>query len=168
VGSITVGFSRPKAWFSPFSWFIRLGYWSPFSHAYIEFDLDGLDRRVVLQASGFSINLISEDSFDAKEIVFREFELPITEPNLLKLKQFGIDQLGKPYSLKGIVGMILVRAAKLIGKKIESPWAYDGSSDFCSELVAQILKTYGGVAVGLDPADMSPKDVYDLLLNLKP
>ena len=164
MNSIVVGFSRPKAWLEPFSWLIRLAYWSPISHAYIRFELNGIP--VVFQASGLKINLVSEALFDSVEFVYKEFTLPIEEDKKKLLIEFAINQLGKPYNIWGILGMSIVRMGQLIGIKISSPFPYNGSSDFCSELVAYILETYDGIDIGENPADESPQAVLALLSKI--
>ena len=161
MDSIIVGFSRPKTWLEPFSWLIRLAYWSPISHAYIRFELDGIP--MVFQASGLKINLVSQSLFDSAEDVYKEFTLPISEDNKKALIKFAINQLGKPYNILGILGMAIVRIGQLIRLKIKSPFPYNGASDFCSELVAYILETYDNVKIDENPADESPQAVLDLL-----
>lgn len=164
MGSLVVGFSRPRSWFEPFSWLIRLAYWSPISHAYIRFELDGIP--VVFQASGMKINLISQSMFDSVDLPYKEFILPIAEDKKKALIQFAINQLGKPYNIWGILGMAVVRMGQLVGIKINSPFKYNGSSDFCSELVAYALETYDGIDIGENPADESPQAVLNLLTKI--
>lgn len=170
--NIIIGFSRPKSGFQPFSWLIRLAYWSPFSHAYVQFDIPKVGP-VIFQASGTKINLISEELFNSKEIVYKEFTLPISSKKKMEVIKFAIEQLGKPYSLRGILGMAIVRIGQLLGKKWHSPFNYNGSSAFCSEIVAKILEKYENIDMG-NVSDDSPKAVYDVLerinseLALKP
>ena len=161
---IIIGFSRPKAFFEPFSWLIRLAYWSPISHVYIRFELNGMP--VVFQASGLKINLVSDVLFDSVEDIYKEFTLPIAEDKKKALIHFAINQLGKPYNVLGIFGMALVRIGQLLGIKINSPFPYNGSSDFCSELVAHILESYEGINIGTNPADDSPQAILNLLTKI--
>ena len=161
MNEITIGFSRPKGGFQPFSWLIRLAYWSPFSHAYVQFDIPK-SGTVIFQASGAKINLISEELFNSKELIYKEFTLPISAKNKKEVIKFAIAQLGKPYNLRGILGMAIVRVGQLLGFKWHSPFAYNGSSAFCSEIVANILEKYEDINLG-NAADDSPKAVYDVL-----
>lgn len=161
MDKIIVGFSKPKNWFEPFSWLIRLVYLSPFSHAYIRIQLDVLDENIVFQASGLVVNFIGESLFDSKEDVYKEFTFPIN--NKKAFLQFAINQLGKPYSISGVLGMGLVRIGQLIGVKINNPFQYDQTSDFCSELVAYILENYDGVKIETPVANLSPADLYKII-----
>jgi len=161
MNEITIGFSRPKGGFQPFSWLIRLAYWSPFSHAYVQFDIPKIGT-VIFQASGAKINLISEKNFNSKEFIYREFTLPISSKKKIEVMKFAIDQLGKPYNIRGILGMSIVRIGQLLGKNWSSPFAYNGSSAFCSEIVANILEKYEDIDMG-NVADDSPQAVYAIL-----
>jgi hypothetical protein len=165
MDQITVGFSRPSGWFEPFSWLIRLAYWSPFSHTYIKYNVPGLNMNLIIQASGLQINLISEDVFNSREIIYKEFTLSIDSANKKSLIQFGLSQLGKPYNVKGIFGMMFVRLGQLLGKNWNNPISYTGSSDFCSELVAYILENFDNINMG-DVSNLAPSDVYKILSNL--
>lgn len=161
MDSITIGFSRPKGGFQPFSWLIRLAYWSPFSHAYVQFNIPKIGN-VIFQASGTKINLIGEPLFNSKEMIYKEFTLPISSKKKIELIKFAVAQLGKPYNLRGILGMAIVRIGQLLGLKWHSPFSYTGTEAFCSELVAKILEKYESIDVG-PVADDSPKAVYDIL-----
>ena len=162
--TIVVGFSRPKGWFEPFSWLIRLAYWSPFSHAYVRFELQKAQRNLVFQASGLSVNFISDVNFNAKEVIYKEFIIPITKDKL-DLLRFAIDQLGKPYSIKGILGMAMVRVGQILGIKINNPFSYDSSSDFCSELTAYILENYSNISINEPVANLAPADLYKIIVK---
>jgi hypothetical protein len=164
MDSIVIGFSKPAAWFAPFSWLIRLAYWSPFSHSYIRVQLNGLSENIVIQASGLVVNFIGEPLFDTKENIYKEFAFPIKDKKALL--QFAINQLGKPYSISGILGMALVRLGQLVGIKISNPFQYDQSSDFCSEMVAYILENYEGVKITQPVANLAPADLYKIVASL--
>lgn len=161
MDSIAIGFSRPKGGFQPFSWLIRLAYWSPFSHAYVQFDIPKVGT-VIFQASGSKINLVSEELFNSQEVVYKEFVLPISSRKKIELIKFAIAQLGKPYNLRGVLGMGIVRIGQLLGFKWHSPFMYTGSEAFCSELVAKILEKYEDLDVG-NVSDDSPQSVYAVL-----
>lgn len=166
MNKIVVGFSRPKNGFQPFSWLIRLAYWSQFSHAYVRFELEKIDRNIVFQASGMNVNFISDINFNNKEFVFKEFTFPIDIGKKKELLQFAIDQLGKPYSIKGIFGMGLVRIGELLHIKIDNPFKYDQTQDFCSEMTAYIAENFAGIVIDQPVANLAPKDLYTILDKL--
>lgn len=166
MSNIVIGFSRPLGWFEPFSWLIRLVYWSSYSHAYVRFELPHEKRNIVAQASGLSVNFISDTNFDVKEVIYKEFTFPIDCDKKLALIQFVIDQLGKPYSVKGILGMAFVRIGQLLHIKINSPFAYDQTEDFCSEMTAYIAENFVGIKINQPVANLAPKDLYNILAAL--
>lgn len=162
TNSIVVGFSRPKAWFEPFSWLIRLVTWSPVSHAYVKYYDAYTGRWIVFQASGLSVNLIGQDAFDAKEYVYEEFTIPVSDTTKLAVIQGAVDKLGSPYAIGQVVGFIWILLMRLFHKKVSNPF-YEKSSYFCSELVSNILDEIG---VGdVDPSTMSPIDVRNFLVS---
>jgi len=167
MDEIIVGFSRPKAFFEPFSWLIRLATWSPFSHAYIRYYNSELDRWIIFQASGLKVNLIGQTMFNDAEDIYEEYVVPISDATKMSVLQNAVDDLGSPYGIWQIMGFVIVLLVGLFGKSIKNPF-YSKSSYFCSELVADILTEIG--LGDLDPSNMSPKDVRNFLIsrNFKP
>jgi hypothetical protein len=163
MNQIIVGFSRPKKWFSPFSWLIRLCTWTPYSHAYIRYENTYANRNVVFQASGLAVNFMNQEMFNGKEVVCAEFAIPISDSSKLSTVQFAIDSCGTPYGLGQVVGFGWVLFMRIFGKSVENPF-YSGSSYFCSELVADILAELKVPGDTLDPSTASPKDVLEFLV----
>ena len=164
MDSIVIGFSKPKKWFEPFSWLIRLGTWSPFSHAYVKYYNSYVCRWEVFQASGLKVNFIGQAMFDSEEDIYAEFEIPISAATKLSVIQFAIDNVGSSYAVGQIFGFPLVWFMSFFGKKIRNPF-YNGSNYFCSELVTDVLKEIKSVGDQMDPGTATPKDVYLYLLS---
>jgi len=161
--SIIIGFSRPKGFFKPFSWLIRLATWSSISHAYIRFNSRDFDQNVVYQASGLAVNLVSQEFFDKKEIVCKEFIIPINLKTKEKTLKNAARNLGKPYSVVQIVGFGFVLMAGIFGLKIRNPF-YSKSSFFCSELASDIIIEVGDATKEtVDPSAMSPQAICNYL-----
>lgn len=166
MDTITLGFSRPsKLWLPPlFSWAIMLFDWSNFSHTYIRFHSDSYDRDLVYQASGLKVNFIGWKMFQSEEVVVREFVIPVAAAAKLKVVQFAIDNVGKPYSLGAVLGIIVVKIAGLFGHKIKNPISQQGY--FCSELAALILEDYCNAQLSNDDVKrMTPTDVCNYLIQ---
>ena len=160
--SIIVGLSRTKAFFETFSWLIRFVTWSPVSHAYIKYYDSYTSRWVIFQASGLKVNMVGQTLFDANEIIYREYVIPVSDATRLSVIQGATDKLGSPYGVGQIVGFGLVLLMRLFGKSINNPF-YSGSSYFCSELVDDILDEIG---VGdTNPSTMSPTDIMNFLAS---
>lgn len=162
MDSIIIGFSRPSGWFEPFSWLIRLGTWSQFSHTYLKYYNSYADRWEVFQASGLKVNFMGQVMFDGMESIHAEFEIPISDPIKLKTIQYAIDKVGSPYAIGQIFGFIWILIVRLFGKQVKNPLFNDGSF-FCSELITDILNEIN--ETDLDCSNMTPKDVYNYLVS---
>lgn len=167
MDSLIIGFSRPKAFFEPFSWVIRLVTMAPMSHAYIRYYDSYTQRSIIFQASGLKVNLIGQTAFDAAEDVIAEFEIPISAETKQKIVQGAIDKLGSPYGMMQVFGVLWVLLMRLFGKTVANP-LYSATSFFCSELTDDELEEIG--MGDLDPAGATPKDLYNFLIakGLKP
>ncbi len=163
MNQIIVGFSRPSGWFEPFSWLIRLVTWSSYSHAYIKYYNPYADRWEIFQASGLKVNFIGNAMFNSEEIICGEFQIPISDATKLSTVQYAIDKVGSPYGIGQVVGFGWVLLMRLFGKNVKNP-LHSASSFVCSELVGDILEEIG-VANGIDPSTMSPKDIYNLVVS---
>ena len=154
--TIKVGFSRPKSWFVPFSWLIRLFLWTPYSHVYVKYHSDSLDRDIIYQASGLKVNFVGNTLFQTEELVVKEFSLNIPDDFYNKMLQESVDEAGVPYSMMQIFNTLgyLLFKTEFFKNKIAG---YD-----CSRLVAQILEI--DPQYNLPPLSIvTPKDVYNYL-----
>lgn len=161
--SIIVGFSKPKTW-KPFAWVIMKAYGTPYDHVYVKFHSDSFDRDLIYQASGTMINFMSPDVFESNNFVLKEFTINVSDDDMKKTIQFAIDNAGKPYSMKEVLGLAVVRIAEIFGKKIKNPWA-DGTAGYvCCILVAYILQNIDDVEIASDVFSISPKELYEFLM----
>ncbi len=160
---ITVGFSKPKAKFVPFADAIKKVIGSDFSHTYIKFKADSFNRVLIYQASGTAVNFMAEERFLDHNTVVAEFDLEVSEEVFNKTLQFAIDQVGTPYGMSQIFGILYVKALGLFGLKARNPFPNGSGNYVCSELVAQILKEIIGLQVEQDLDLIDPKEVFELL-----
>jgi len=147
--TVTVGFSHSTNAFS------RLIMWmtnSTISHTYIR-----LSDTIVYQASGLSVNETTYEDFLSYETVVKEMQVSISDEQFVKGEAFRLASLGKPYSLKEILGFALVLLMKRFGKKVANPLKDGDHAYVCVKLVA----TY----IGADDSgeNMSPEDLYEKL-----
>lgn len=160
---ITVGFSKPKSKFVPFAAAIKKVISSDFSHTYIKFKADSFNRVLIYQASGTAVNFMAEERFLDHNTVVAEFDLEVSEEVFNKTLQFAIDQVGTPYGMSQIFGILYVKALGLFGLKARNPFPNGSGNYVCSELVAQILKEIIGLQVEQDLDLIDPKEVFELL-----
>ena len=163
--TLKIGFSRPKTW-KPFASLIMNAYRIPYDHVYIKIYAPNYDREIIYQASKSMVNFMSPDVFKDENLVVREFEMPINEDSYRILMQFAIDNAGKHYGVKNILGLTYVRICYWLGKTVRNPFNDRGATYICSELVAKILKDFEGLKLDKDLTDMTPLDVYNLLISL--
>ena len=161
MDTIVIGFSRPKSWFEPFSWLIRLALWTPYSHVYIRFHLDSYNADMVFQASTLEVNLYSQAIFESNEDIIQEFTIPVSSATKIAVIEFAMNTVGLPYNVVGILGLPVVWMANWFGKKIANP--FNSSGDFCSQLVGQVLTEFLGDALTLPLNVITPKDIFNYL-----
>ena len=137
---IKIGFSRPKAWFVPFSWLIRLGYGTPYSHVYLEWYSDSLDVRMIYEAAGSMIHFTSPTRFDDMQVIVKKYSMDISEETKNKMVRNCVLRCGIPYAKKEAIGMAIVKLASLVGIKLTKNPLGDGKlRSKCSELVYDVL-----------------------------
>lgn len=152
---ITVGFSRHKG-FAPLSWLIMLCERTNFSHAYIRLHSESLDRDLIYQATGAGVNFVGSVMFDQTAQVVEEYKIEISEDARKKLLQWCVDNAGKPYGRMQILGLGLVRLAKLVGIRMKNPFPNGNGAYVCCELVAEALENLGKAGLtDLDQVDLN-------------
>lgn len=166
MGRIIVGFSRPKKW-KPFAWLIMKAYGIDYDHVYVKFRSEKFDRNIIYQASSTMVNFMSDEIFEEENLIVDEFEVEITDENLVGMIQFAMDNAGRPYGVKEALGLGIVRIAELLGKTIKNPFKDGGSTYVCSALGAYILKHYTALNIPVDPEDVSPPMLRAYLMSIK-
>lgn len=159
MSNLRVGFSKPKR-FSVFAWAIMKGLQIPYSHVYIKLYSEKFDRSLIYQADQTAVNFCSVLIFEQDNDVISEFEIAITPSQLVKMIQFAMDNCGKPYGFKNILGLAYVRFMEIMGKKVKSPLADSSRTYVCCELVGAILNNFIEKDLGLDLDNITPKDIY--------
>lgn len=156
--NISIGFSKPTHKFFPiFSWAIRFFDGTEFSHVYVRqsthYNID-----LIYQASGMQVNFINGNLFLEKEKVIKEFPFQITDEAYDKYMKFALTNVGKPYGVLQVFGIL----ACLIFKLNKNPFP-NGNADFvCSELVADILYEVGKFKYDRELFDrIKPKEIWD-------
>lgn len=148
---ITFGFSKPKHW-KPFAEAIKLVDNNYFSHAYIKFHSDSLERDLIYQASGTKVNFIGLSRFLEENLVVAEYTFEVTEETYIKILQWCIDSCGLKYSLKIALGLAIYRSLGLKTILLED------KGYVCSVLAATILDDF--IDENIDPSIMTPKLLF--------
>lgn len=157
--TIKIGFSRPKSGFKPFSWAIRWYLSTAYSHTYLDFYSNNLDRSIIYEAIGGGVRFIGQKQWLKYSFVTAEFEIELTDEEYKNIISYCIDQAGFPYSFLQNVGIFIADMLKL--KK--NPFGKKGSN--CSEEIGKILELKG-CKFSKDLNLLTPKDIYEGLLSL--
>lgn len=165
MAKVIVGFSKPNKW-KPFAWLIQTAFNTDYDHVYIKTYSSKYERHLIYQASGTKVNFIGVDMFTSENVIVAEFEIEISDENKKAMMQFAIDNAGKAYSLKEVLGLAIVRLAELCGKTVKNPFREGTQAYVCSELISYILQQYAGVKIPKDYEDMTPKDLYEVIASL--
>lgn len=160
---IVIGFSKPKGEFKPLSWLIRVFEGTPYSHVYISWHSEKLNRTLIYQASGAQVNFTSPTVFESINETVAEFELEVSDEAKLEVVRFAVDNAGVPYGCRQIVGMAISRIFRLFGAKVKNPFSDGRSTYVCSELVGTILEEKLGKEIKEDLDVIGPKGIYDFL-----
>ena len=149
--TITIGFSHST---NIFSKLIMLATKSKISHTYIR-----LDDKTVYQASGLKVNEQTYEYFLTYETVIKEVQIQVSEEQFAAGEKFRIESLGKPYSIKEVIGFGWVLFMKSLGKKVANPLKDGKTAYVCSKLVC----VYASIDDNAE--NLSPEDVCELLSN---
>jgi hypothetical protein len=149
---LTIGFSRPRAWFKPGSWAIRMNECTPYSHVYVRW-MTSVGVEVVYQASHSMVNFMSKANFDKEALIIEEYEVEVEPEQYKALLTYCLSNAGTGYGVKQIIGMSIQRIFGLV----RNPFADGKETQVCSELVGTIIKNYLGVDEVADLDAAGPK-----------
>lgn len=159
MATIIMGFSKSKSPYKIGSLLIRLSEKRNFSHAYINYQTEGIE--VVAQASHGYVNQISYTKFLEDNIVVEEYTIECSEPDLQKIKEFVIYNLGAKYSRLQI---ILIAIKKLLHIQIKEN---NKDTEFiCSEFALRILDVLGFPDQVVNKDYETPSDLQALVSSL--
>jgi hypothetical protein len=161
MAKLVFGFSRPST-FKMLSTVIMKAYSVPYSHSYVKLWSEKYQRNLIYQASSTMVNFMNQSSFDSHNTVVHEFEVEISEETRSKIMQFAIDNCGKPYGVKELLGIAWVRTNHWLGRDVKNPLR-NKDTFICSGLVAQIIVECLEIPLPKHVDDMTPEDVYNLL-----
>jgi hypothetical protein len=151
--TITIGFSKPKNKPLPvFSWLIRLYEGTTFSHTYLRFHSESLDRHLVYEAVGGGVRFIGQPAWSKYAEEVDSFTISVSDEARLKLLQYCVDSAGMEYGFIQNLGLVVARLFKL--KYNPTPGGKN-----CSEIIAEVLQMQG-YKLPKEPNLMTPKDIH--------
>lgn len=160
---IKIGFSRPRSFFKPFSWLIRLFEWSRFSHVYISSYSEKYKTELIYQASGVQLNFMSKKHFDSASIIVEEFEFEVSGEDFDSYMNFAVKESGAPYSIKKVFE---IGISKVISRPIDL--VNDENIWVCSKLAGKVLKRFFNNEINeMEVLYSGPKDIYKICKKIK-
>ena len=160
---ISIVFSTHTA-FNIFSSLIMLGLKTPYSHVSIKM-VDGDTNQVVYyQASGLTVNCVSEAEFLSTETIVYQKDIQASDAVFVTGKTWLIQQLGKPYDISAILGFALQIFLGIFNIQISNPFKADGSQYVCSQLAGSYIDACENIK--MDITDMTPAALYAAMPNV--
>lgn len=153
--TITIGFSKSKKKLAFGSYAIRMFQGTEYSHVYIKFKSDSLQRTLIYEAVGGGLRFIGTKVWESHAEEVASFSIDISQENYIILMQYCVDNAGTEYGFTQNIGVAICELLNL--KK--NPFK-DGKN--CSEVVGEILKLEGFV-FGKETNLLTPKDIYKVL-----
>jgi hypothetical protein len=164
---IVFGFSTSSKWWSPVAWGIRLVERTPYSHVYMKFWSDSLQRWLIYHASQRDLHFNNLEMFEQYNRVLKEYKVFASKKDRTEGLQLCVDRVGWAYGRMQLVGMAAVRVVKAwFGWKVKNPFADAEKTQVCSEIAGRVLKIVGG------PIDVSaleyegPRYIYDAIQKM--
>jgi hypothetical protein len=155
---IVIGISKGKG-FAPISWLIQLVERTPFSHAYVRWHADGLDRDMIYEARGAGVRFVGLPKFLEHNEIVAEYAFMVSDDAKTKLLRWAVDNAGKAYGRKQFVGFGLVRLLKVFGVRIKNPFGDGGAEYVCTELAAVALEELG-LLDKIDQDSEGPRELF--------
>lgn len=162
---IVFGFSKPKSKFKIGAKIIQFAENSSYSHVYIMWKSESINRILIYQASGHGgVNFMNIDNFFKNNIVIKEYYCHETEIEKTLLMQYCIDHAGEDYGYLQLIGIAYYRLMAFFKKKVSNPFPH---GQVCSEVAVSILRNiFNVISTDLDQEISGPKDVDNLLYKL--
>lgn len=156
IKTITIGFSKPKNKTLPIlSWLIRLFLKTEYSHVYLQFYSESINREIIYEAVGKGVRFIGLKRWKLQAQEVLSYTINIKECNRTELIQWCVDNAGHSYSFWQNIGI-------LISSLLNTKNNIFTKGKNCSELIAKILKLEG-YKIEKDLNLITPKDIEEIL-----
>lgn len=153
---VIIGFSKPQNRTFPIgSWLIRLFQKTEYSHVYLKFHSESLDRELIYEAVGGGVRFVGQKVWESHAVEVKSYLIEVKPENKKILLQYCIDNAGIEYGTMQNLGIFL---SSILGSK--KNLSEKGKN--CSEVVGEILKLEGYI-IKKDSNLLTPKDVDRIL-----
>ena len=160
-----VGFSCPKKW-NVFSWLIEKVDHRNFSHTYVMWHSDSLNRDLLYEATTRCVRFQNGPGFTEKNETVARFAIPATDAQMADVMRLCIDFAGYEYGFKQCLGIAWVHFRQLFGGRVTNPFSDDTGTMVCSEVVYRVLTIVApDIVEHLDPDTVTPGDLYQRIVE---
>lgn len=154
--TLIIGFSYHVG-FNPFSTLIRIvtagvNWKKVVSHVYLRIPVPEYNQNVIFQASGLQVNYENYSQFLSHSRVVEEYSIEISDEQAQAIERFRVTEVGKPYSVKEVVGYGWILLMRKFGFDVKNPWYQGNSAYVCENIIADILDLD-------EEATMTPEDL---------
>jgi hypothetical protein len=154
--TITIVFSRAKAWYKIGSKIITESEKRDYSHVALLISTD--HGKFVLQASGNYINMITEDAFLRDNTICNTVSIELHNIQYKNITHYAMSKLGVYYSK---TQLFLLAIKKLL--KLELSYSNEEKAMICSEYVIRSLEHGMKINVKIKRDYITPSDVETIL-----
>lgn len=157
--SIIVGFSAPinkKLGSEVIKWYLKTEY----SHVFISWRSDSLQRDMVYHAANGMVHFINKENFLKNNIIIKEYIIPIDNNCKNKIIRKCVDLAAVDYGYDELLKIIIKDLCIKLSVKCE----FINSKGFiCSELVAEILEEVFVKKFNKSKYLLTPKDIEEFI-----
>jgi uncharacterized protein YycO len=152
---ITIGFSKSKNKFALGSLLIRAYMGTPYSHVYLQFYSESLNRVLIYEAVGSGVRFIGSSAWSEHAVEIKSHTITTNKSNQVTLLQYCVDHAGTEYGFMQNLGVPLASIFNL--KK--NPFRKGKN---CSEAIGEFLKSEG-YEIKKDVNLLTPLDIDKIL-----
>lgn len=158
---ITIGFSEPrdtKIGSSLIKWWIN----KPYSHTFLMWYSDDLDRVLIYHAAHGTVHFVGLDRFLEENQIIKHYDLTIPDDIFNKLVVRAIDLAAIKYSYLELIQILFYDMnIRLFDKEV--PLTRDQLGYICSELLGEFCVQYLGMQFAKPTYLLRPDDIEDAL-----
>lgn len=145
MATVSIGFSKPKKW-KPLAASIMWIGGTEYSHTFVTWRCEEIDRRKVFEAVGSGIRILSNVTFKEHAIVVELYHFEVSAETLKEIEQMAHDMAGGAYGYKALIGIGITKIfnffnekVKLKGRQTTNVFKDGDKSNVCIEAAARVL-----------------------------
>lgn len=152
---VTIGFSKSRKKLPIGSWLIRLYQGTPYSHVYLKFHSESLNRTLVYEAVGGGVRFVGNKLWEEHAEEVKSYTIELKKCNRVRLMQFCVDNAGIDYAYGQNIGIVLADIFNLKKNPLTK-----GVN--CCEIIGNILELEG-YKLSKDANLLTPLDIDKIL-----